>query len=378
MATQPMATQPMAEQPMAEQPMAEQPMAEQPTEPVMQLPPPLGPSYWSPPPAPGVNVGRQSDGMGPDSVLSVPGPAAASGFGPELDDTFVGGAGPTLTRRPRRRLASAMAALVVVAAVGTVIVVIGAGKSAQAAVIDSVNSTIADRTAHVRMNLTEHSPKFNVTGTGTGGIDFSQNALELKMTIDAAGQQVPVTGLYVGGSVYESIAGLDQLVPGKSWISIDLGSLATSSQSSNAFGTGSNPTAMLRLLAVQGNTVVPLGSSTIDGTPVQGYSVKLNASNIESQLAHANLPAWITSALSKVDIESVTNKVFIDSSGLLRRYSMSMAETVASAGQVDLDESLDFSDYGTSVTVSAPPAGEVISFDQFLQAAEAAGQSSPS
>ena len=136
---------------------------------------------------------------------------------------------------------------------------------------------------------------------------------------------------------------------------------------------------MLRLLAEQGNTVVPLGPSTIDGTVVQGYSVTLNAATIEAQLAHANLPSWMSSALSQINIESVTNNVYVDGSGLLRRYSVSLTESAPSKGTITLDESLDFSDYGAPVSVSAPPAGQVVTFEQFLQAAEAAGSgSSPS
>jgi hypothetical protein len=226
--------------------------------------------------------------------------------------------------------------------------------------------------------MTVHSPSSTVTESGTGGVDFSQNALQLQFTVNEAGQKVPVTALYIAGSVYESIAGLDQLVPGKSWISVDLSSLATSTQSSGAIGTGNNPTAMLRLLAEQGNTVVPLGPSSIDGTAVQGYSVTLNVQRIKSQLADANLPSWMTSALSQVNIESVTNDVYVDGTGLLRRFSVSLTENVTSAGTVTVDEGLDFSDYGAPVTVSAPPAAQVMTFEQFLQAAEAAGTSSPS
>ncbi len=342
-------------------------------------PPPLPPgaSFWSPPPAPGA-VSPQPDVPSVGETFWGQGPGEPPGFGPAHDDTFVGGVEPSQTRRPRKRLVAGLAALVVVAAVAGVLVVVSGGKSAEAAVIDSVNSTLADRTAHVGMNVTVHSPSSNVTESGTGGIDFSQNALQLQFNVDEAGQKIPLTALYIGGSVYESIAGLDQLVPGKSWISIDLSSLATSSQSSSAFGTGSNPTAMLRLLAEQGNTVVPLGPSSIDGTAVQGYSVTLNVQRIKSQLANANLPSWMTSALSQVDIESVTNNVYIDGNGLLRRYSVSLTENVTSAGKITLDESLDFSDYGAAVTVSAPPAAQVMTFEQFLQAAEAAGTSSPS
>ncbi len=340
-------------------------------------PPPPGTSFWTPPPAPGA-VSPQPDFTSVDDLFSTQGPDEPPVVGPALDDTFVGGVESSRARRPRRRVVAGMAALVVVAAVAGVFVVVSGGKSAEAAVIDSVNSTLADRTAHVSMDMTVHSPSSTVTESGTGGIDFSQNALQLQFTVDEAGQKVPLTALYIGGSVYESIAGLDQLVPGKSWISLDLGSLATSTQSSSALGTGNNPTATLRLLAEQGNTVVPLGPSSIDGTAVQGYSVTLNVARIESQLAHANLPSWISSALSQVNIESVTNDVYVDGTGLLRRYSVSLTESAPSKGTLTLDESLDFSDYGAPVTVSAPPAAQVMTFEQFLQAAEAAGTSSPS
>ncbi len=379
--------EPVMEEPV-ELAVPDEPVMKEPVEPAAAMmmqsplpppPPPLPPgaSFWTPPPAPGV-VSPQPDVTGAGDTFWGQGPGEPPGFGPAHDDTFVGGVEPSQARRPRKRLVAGLAALVVVAAVAGVLVVVSGGKSAEAAVIDSVNSTLADRTAHVGMEVTVHSPSSNVTESGTGGIDFSQNALQLQFNVDEAGQKIPLTALYIGGSVYESIAGLDQLVPGKSWISIDLGSLATSSQSSSAFGTGNNPTAMLRLLAEQGNTVVPLGPSSIDGTAVQGYSVTLNVQRIKSQLAHANLPSWMTSALSQVDIESVTNTVYVDGNGLLRRYSVSLTENVTSTGKITLDESLDFSDYGAAVTVSAPPAAQVMTFEQFLQAAEAAGTNSPS
>jgi hypothetical protein len=142
-------------------------------------------------------------------------------------------------------------------------------------------------------------------------------------------------------------------------------------------GTGNNPTAMLRLLAQQGNTVTPLGSSTVDGAVVQGYSVKLNASTIKARLAHADLPSWMTTALSQINIDSVTNNVYVDSAGLLRRYNVSLTES-APKGTISVDETLDFSIYGRVVSVSAPPASQVMTFEQFLNAAEAAGSSSPS
>jgi hypothetical protein len=332
-------------------------------EPSPQAPPPPGISFWSPPPP-----APRPDAEVPSTF---PGPGGPNPPGLGLSDTFVVGSGPASSRGPRRSLFTGLVVLVLAIAAGGVFAVVTGSKSAAAAVIDSVNSTMADRTAHIDMTMTEGSSATHVSATGVGGIDFSQNALQLQLNVDAAGQSIPISALYLGGSVYESIPGLDQLIPGKSWISIDFGS-TTTSQGPGAFSTGNNPTGMLRLLADQGNTVVPLGSSTIDGTSVQGYEVKLTAATIEAQLSQSKLPSWMISALNQINIKSITNRVYVDGSGLLRRYSISLTESTASAGKITVAESLDFSDYGTPVSVQAPPPGNVVTFQQFLQAAQAA------
>jgi hypothetical protein len=227
------------------------------------------------------------------------------------------------------------------------------------------------------MHLDVHAGATQVTGTGTGQIDFGQNAIQLAMTVGVGAQAIQMQVVYVAGSVYEDIPGISQVVPGKSWVSIDAASLgAASGQGASSVGTGNNPTAMLRLLAQQGNTVVALGTSSIGGTSVQGYLVTLDAGAIKERLAQAKLPAWMTSALSNVDIKNTTIKVYVDGSGLLRRFEFGLTESAASTGSVVVDESLDFSDYGTSVNVSAPPPDQVVTFPQFLQAAGAAGGSS--
>ncbi|HVA04175.1 MAG TPA: hypothetical protein VMU64_10545 [Acidimicrobiales bacterium] len=351
------------------------PVVPAPFEPVLQPPPPpppppLGTSYWTPPPAPGAGI-EQPQGPGTSPPVQAFGETRSFALG--HTDTFTVGSELPPPRRPWRRLVTGMVAVVVLAAAGSVIAVAAGGKTAEAAVIDSVNSTMAYRTAHITMNLSAREPTGTITGTGTGGIDFTNNAMELRFTTDAATQQITIQAVYLGGSIYENIPGIDQLVPGKSWVSIDLSALGVSaSQSTGSLGTADNPAAMLRLLTQEGNTVVPLGSSSIEGTPVQGYSVTLNSAAIEKQLADAKLPSWMTAALSHVDIGDTTVKVFVDGSGLLRRMSIGLTETVSSSGTVSVNESLDFSDYGSPVDVSAPPADQVMSFEQFLKDAEAA------
>jgi uncharacterized NAD(P)/FAD-binding protein YdhS len=109
---------------------------------------------------------------------------------------------------------------------------------------------------------------------------------------------------------------------------------------------------------------------------VQGYSVTINAQKIQSKLSQGRLPAWLQQALSNVNFQDIRLKVFVDDAGLLRRMSEHIALTVASSGSLAMDVSLDFSDYGTAVSVTAPPPDQVVSFQDFLQAAQQRGGSS--
>ena len=336
-----------------------------PVAPAVPTPIPPPPAWAGPPSGPAPGASGELPATGPDGfsdTFAVSAPSA-----PEGSD-----------KRAKRPLVAVVAALVVAAVVGSSVVLIGGGKSAEAEVIAAVNSAMADRTAHLSVNLAGDTAGQTISGAGSGAIDFNQNALDMNLTVSAEGQQVPVQEKYLGGVLYESIPGLDQLAPGKSWISIDTSSLQQAAgQSPSAAGVGNNPAAMLRLLAQQGNTVVPLGPSTAGGVAVQGYSVTINASAIKSKLDQGRLPSWMQQALANVNFQDMRLKVFVDDAGLLRRMAIHMALTSTSNGSFTIDVALDFSDYGTPVNVTAPPSDQVVSFQDFLQAAQQAGGSTP-
>jgi hypothetical protein len=284
---------------------------------------------------------------------------------------------PGHRKRSRTPAAAAVSIVVVVLLIVGAIFVFGGSKSASAQVIDAVNSTLQNGTAQVTMNLSGQAAGTSVTGTGTGGIDFRSNALQLKMTVGADGQQLPVTAIYLGGVIYESVPGLNVVAPGKSWLSLDLSSLQKAeAQDPSSQGLGSNPSVMLQMLAQQGNTVVPLGPSTVDGVAVNGYSVTVQPSAVAKQLKKANLPSWMQQAVSGLKVHTISIKVFVDHAGLLRSYEMQLSESTGTSGTFSFDETLGFSNYGTPVTVTAPPASQVESFQQLLQAAGAQGTTS--
>jgi len=337
-----------------------------------------GPAVAGAPPAPVAGPG------GAPWTQPAPGSSAAAPAAPwagsppsggEGWDHFVGGGEPPRGRGHRRRRLTVTLAVVVLAGVAVGVVVAGGSHatSPQSAVVDSITSTLADRSAQVTMDTTSHTPFGAVTESGSGVVDFGHSAMQLSMDVAVAGNQVQLQVLYLAGVIYERVPQLSQLLPGKSWMSLDFSSLQQAgSADPGALAIGGNPTAIVRLLGQHKNKVESLGPSTVDGTPVQGYAVTLDPAAIQAEIAQAHLPSWMESIVSHVDLSDASLTVDIDGSGLLRRYTSSLTETLGSVGTVSVDQALVFSHYGTPVTVSAPPPGECASLQQLLQAAASA------
>jgi hypothetical protein len=272
------------------------------------------------------------------------------------------------SKKRRAPLAAALSVVVVIVLITSGLVFFGNGQSASAKVINAVHNTLGNGTAHVSINVSGATSGTGVTGTGSGAIDFANDDMTLQMTVAADGQQVPISAVYRGGVIYETVPGLDTIVPGKTWLSIDLSALPKAQQNGAGDGTiGNNPSVMLQMLAQQGNTVVALGPSTVDGEAVNGYSVTVNPSAVAEQLKKSDLPSWMQQAVAGLSVHDITLKVYVDKAGLLRSFQEALTESTTASGPVTVNETLAFSDYGTPVVVSAPPASQVETFQQLLQ-----------
>lgn len=278
---------------------------------------------------------------------------------------------PRDARRPRRAVLAGVS-VAAVAAVVAAAVALGSGhaaKSAQTIVADSVSSALANKTAQATLTMHMLVGSRPLTASGAGGVDFSAGAMRFGLNMSFAGQQVPLTIEYLGGKVYEQIPGLDQLLPGKSWVSLDFSSAVKAGGQGTGVLGANNPAAMLRLLVNQGNTVTSDGSSTVDGVAVHGYHVLYSPAIVNNPKVIAALPSWMQSAIKGINIAGSNSDVYIDHSGHLVRFTMHM--TIQGPTDVHMDESMDLSGYGTPVTVTAPDPSQVASFQQLLQAAQA-------
>jgi len=289
-------------------------------------------------------------------------------------------ASPRAHRPSRTRGRAIVGSVITLLLVGTgLVAVFGGAKSANAEVVDAVSTALAHNSAHLTVTMDGSAAGTSLQAAGTGSIDFVHNALELQLSEDESGQQVTVQALYIDGVMYLGSPQLDQVIPGKSWLSIDVSALqkAAGEAPSGGLGAlGNDPAVELQMLAQQGNTVVPTGPSTIDGVAVDGYSVHINPATVANELKDTDLPSWIRQAAAQLKVQDTTMDVFVDHAGLLRAVRMHVKETLASGPSSDMTMTIGLSDYGAPVAVTAPPADQVESFPQFLQSAISQAQSS--
>jgi hypothetical protein len=290
-------------------------------------------------------------------------------------------AGALQSHRPRRPVViKALSLLLAVVLVGGgAFLLFGRHTDADAAVADAVNSALGSRSADFTVSGSGSAAGQSFTLSGNGAIDFTQNDMQMSLTVSNGSQQVTEQAVYLNKVIYLNLGNaVSQIIPGKSWLSLDLSQLSQDG-AAQSLGSGSSlgndPAAALQALAQDGNKATDLGSSTIDGVTVEGYAVHLDAATLKAEIAKENLPSWMQDAVASVSNPNVDYKVYVDASGRVVRMTTDTSETVSGLS-VNEGFSMDFSNYGASVNVSAPPAGDVESFQSFLQ--QAAGSLSGS
>jgi hypothetical protein len=283
-------------------------------------------------------------------------------------------AGAAQSHRPRRpAIVKTLSLLLALALVGGgAFLLFGRHADADATVADAVNSALASHSADFTVSGSGGAAGQDFSLTGNGAIDFAQNDLQMTLTASSGPEQLTEQAVYLNKVIYLNLgSAVGQIVPGKSWISLDLSQLSQGG-AAQSLGTGSSlgndPVAALQALAQDGNKATDLGSSTVDGVTVEGYAVHLNAATLKADIAKENLPSWMQDAVSSVSNPNIDYKVYVDNSGRLVRMT---TETTATVSGLSVNEaiSMDFSDYGAAVDVSAPPSGDVESFQSFLQQA---------
>jgi hypothetical protein len=243
-------------------------------------------------------------------------------------------------------------------------------------VAQAITSALGDHTAAMSESGTIDVAGTSLSISGTGTSDFTEGTAQMTMQLggDVGGLTEKV--IYLGGVVYINEGSLiSRILPGKSWVSVDLSQVV---KDSGSLGTGSsmtnNPVAALKLLAQQGNTATDLGPSTVNGVAVEGYSVTLSPANIHAALSSSHLPAWIQAAIATVKNEHEAYQVYVTSSGQLARLVNRFSATAA-GHFTTATIATDYSHFGEPVSITAPNPAQVGSFENFLMMAQSLANS---
>ncbi|MGB8195730.1 MAG: hypothetical protein WCF25_01825, partial [Acidimicrobiales bacterium] len=177
-----------------------------------------------------------------------------------------------------------------------------------------------------------------------------------------------------GTSSYEQILENDhnlvsRVMPGKVWIQ---GPERQSAQGSLGIGS-SNIVGQLQILAQQGNAVVALAPSTINGESVYGYQVTISQHSISA--AYKRLEAQggamaqaVKAFLQSGSISGPVIKLWLNADHLLVSENVDLSiSTGGDAASGDM--TVDFSDYGRPVSISVPAPNAVTTFSAFEAAA---------
>jgi hypothetical protein len=235
--------------------------------------------------------------------------------------------------------------------------------SPSAVLLRAVRSTEQENSADIGMTLRVSIDGKTIGLTGGGSIDLDNNSMQLNLNLQGLG--LPVAGLasvsviYVDGTAYVSNPEISKLSSGKKWIAQPL------SKSASSGVQLTNASDMLRILSAKGAVITKVGQETIGKTPVTSYDVTLSPAVIRGRLSSVGISGSDASSVQKIFGKGLSYRVYVSSDNRIRRMSLTIASP-ATSGVPAGHESMviDFTNYGTPVSISAPPASQVTTLQQ--------------
>jgi len=204
------------------------------------------------------------------------------------------------------------------------------------------------------------------TVTFDGSLDFKSRAAEY--SVDAAAIGLQGTGkvrtLVAGGVLYlslDAVGGVDPSsspdLAGKKWLKLD----------PKVFGGGgqigqSDPNGSLDALrGVKGN-VKRVGTEKVRGTNTTRYRVTIDADQAVNSAPEAQRDE-VRNSIGTLGSKTIPADVWIDGKGRLRKVRLHVAaSTTTTKGSV----TFEYFALGAQVNVEAPPANEVVDFQELL------------
>jgi hypothetical protein len=186
-----------------------------------------------------------------------------------------------------------------------------------------------------------------VTIDGTGDFDNAKKQGSMHADFSASGLSGTLDEVLNGTTIYLQSPLLTSNLPkGKTWLKLDLQKAAPKGVDLSALTTQS-PTKLLAQLQAAGN-VTKVGDETLNGTATTHYRARVDASKLPK------VAALVNATYGPLDIWIGKND------GYVHRLHIAYTIKPAKASAQAIAVTVDFSDFGKSVSVSVPPASAAV------------------
>lgn len=270
--------------------------------------------------------------------------------------------------RRTRRIASISVALAIVIIAAAVAVAASTSSTpstppgspaARAALLDATKATASQHGAHVTMAIDERVGTTDVTLRASGVADFAADAMSMTMQ-ETGATSARIEIVYVDRTLYIKLPPTDSSPFGsRSWVSLDVPVLEADLHIS------ATQLSAEHLVVSNDEQVTSVGEVTYGGERVHEYHVAVDIADLGGLLRSIKLPSAIAGSVGGAS-EHAQETVDIDARGRLVAEAITEEVTTSAGATSDVALRLDLSDYGSSVTVVAPPAGQVTNIDSLL------------
>jgi hypothetical protein len=183
----------------------------------------------------------------------------------------------------------------------------------------------------------------------TGDFDNATKSGSMHVAFSAGGLSGTTDEVLHGTTVYLQ-SPLLNLPKGKTWLKIDLLKVVQTKGIDFSAFAGQSPMKLVSQLQAAGN-VTKVGEETINGAPTTHYRARIDASKLPqgdklaglAQVKYGPVDIWIGS-----------------DDGYVHRMRIQYSLKFAKASAESILTSMDFSDFGKSVSVSVPPASATV------------------
>lgn len=238
-------------------------------------------------------------------------------------------------------------------------------------------STEQEKSAKVDGEQTQGTPRGEVATKTEGSLDWSGGGTtgELTVTQQGAGASAlptsgkPMPARYTEDAMYVNLGdGLASTAgKGKHWIKYDYDKLAEQSGASGALikdqMQNNNPARSVDLLLASGK-VKKIGSETVKGEKTDHYGGTVEVAELarmQSEKLSEKELEQLADQLEQQGFKTQKIDLWIDGDDLLVK-----KQERAKGKNGEMKSTVYYSDYGTEVSVEAPPASDTLSFEEVL------------